>query len=94
MDLEGCKELALLCTCTLSLKDPDEASSVFVVLGLSQVEEYYEEEVLINVGKILGDIDIHGCRPHASPHTEPVEDIMKLDYGPEAGINDGIHELP
>ena len=44
--------------------------------------------------KLLGYIDIHSCRHHASTCAEPVEDIEKLYSGPEAGIDDGFHGLP
>ena len=48
---------------------------------------------MVDAVKLLGEFELHGCRPRASFRAEPVEYIVKLDYGREAGIDDGLHEL-
>ena len=49
---------------------------------------------MVDDGNLLGKLDLHGRRPHDYPRAEPVEDIVKLDAGPEEFIDDGFQELP
>ena len=67
---------------------------VYNIVGLPQVDEYQEDGVLVGAGKILDELEFHGRSTCASPHAELVEEIVKLDAVPEAGIYDGIHDLP
>ena len=48
---------------------------------------------MVDAGNILSKIDINCRRPCDSPRAEPVENTLKLDAGPEAGIDDGLHDL-
>ena len=49
---------------------------------------------MVNVGKLLSYLDLHVHLTRASPCVEPMEDIVTLDAGPEAGIDDGLHNHP
>ena len=49
---------------------------------------------MVDTGKLLGYLELYGFRTQVSPCAETVEDIVKLDAGPGAGIDDGLHNLP
>ena len=49
---------------------------------------------MVDYGKLLNNLDLHGFCTRVYTYVEPVEDIVKLDAGPEVGIDGGLHKLP
>ena len=49
---------------------------------------------MVNTGKLLLYLELHGHRLCDFTCTEPMEYIVKLDDGTEAGIDYGLHNHP
>ena len=76
---EGCKELTHIWYHAKALQVTDDAAAVYCVTSLHQIEEYEEEGVLVESGKVLGYIELY--YPCVQCCLEPAtEKYLKLSF--------------